>query len=66
MPELFLFLSLLCLKTACADGVIRVFKLDDASSKSFKYAIKVSWIISICQQQFRDSIGSLSFCPQIM
>lgn len=25
------------LRTACADGVIRVFKLDDASSKSFKY-----------------------------
>lgn len=27
--------------TACADGVVRVFKLDDASSKSFKYEPKV-------------------------
>lgn len=26
-----------CLATACADGVIRVHKLDDASSKSFKF-----------------------------
>lgn len=26
-----------CLGTACADGVVRVFKLDDASSKSFKF-----------------------------
>ncbi|CAN8308998.1 unnamed protein product [Cochlearia groenlandica] len=26
-----------CLATACIDGVIRVFKLDDASSKSFKF-----------------------------
>ncbi|KAK4748371.1 hypothetical protein SAY87_014957 [Trapa incisa] len=26
-----------CLATACADGVIRVFKLDDASNKSFKF-----------------------------
>lgn len=25
------------LQTACADGVVRVFKLDDVSSKSFKY-----------------------------
>lgn len=27
----------LSLQTACADGIVRVFKLDDASSKSFKY-----------------------------
>ncbi|KAJ0808354.1 putative transcription factor WD40-like family [Helianthus annuus] len=26
-----------CLATACDDGVVRVFKLDDASSKSFKF-----------------------------
>lgn len=25
------------MQTACADGVVRVFKLEDASSKSFKY-----------------------------
>lgn len=29
------------LATACADGVVRVFKLDDASSKSFKF-LKIS------------------------
>ncbi|KAL6125980.1 hypothetical protein ACLB2K_074031 [Fragaria x ananassa] len=29
------------LATACADGIIRVFKLDDASSKSFKF-LKIS------------------------
>jgi len=28
---------ILSVQTACADGVVRVFKLDDASSKSFKY-----------------------------
>lgn len=33
--------DLLLLQTACADGVVRVFKLDDASSKSFKYECQV-------------------------
>lgn len=27
---------------ACADGVVRVFRIDDASSKSFKYEFSLS------------------------
>lgn len=30
-------LYILFVYTACGDGVVRVFRLDDASSKSFKY-----------------------------
>lgn len=34
--------SFLYIHTACADGVVRIFKLDDASSKSFKYESQVT------------------------
>ena len=34
--------SFLHIHTACADGVVRIFKLDDASSKSFKYESQVT------------------------
>lgn len=34
------------LHAACADGVVRVFKLDDASNKSFKYVSLTSFAIN--------------------
>lgn len=36
--------NFLLLQTACADGVLRIFKLDDASSKSFKYEFQVPFV----------------------
>ena len=39
---LFLFLF-----SACADGVVRVYKLDDASSKSFKYVSLTLDVLSV-------------------
>ena len=33
--------------SACADGVVRVYKLDDASSKSFKYVSLTLDVLSV-------------------
>lgn len=38
---LFVNWALVSLFAACSDGVVRVFKLDDVSSKSFKYVLEL-------------------------
>lgn len=43
--------------TACADGVARVFKLDDASSKSFKYESQTLLRLSSYHLNVNDANG---------
>lgn len=47
MNSFLTILQYIIYETACADGVVRVFKLDDASSKSFKYVNFKSLLIDI-------------------
>lgn len=56
--------SFFYINTACADGVVRIFKLEDASSKSFKYESQVTLMQYQILPKYNDtsSLLLLLFC----
>jgi hypothetical protein len=63
---LLLTCSFLYIQTACADGVVRVFKLDEASSKSFKYESQVPLMQYQILHQYHANSFSLLLTPYIL
>lgn len=51
------------LHAACADGIVRVFKLDDATSKSFKYELFTYFSLMINEPSLNDIMSQPFLSP---